>query len=80
MCEVTHPSQKVVLHCSGLSNPGEIHGTGVDGRAHGAGARTFLFVDAHAQLLNLRLQQSDPRIPLGMNRSDWAGLDWIDFP
>ena len=80
MSEVTHPSQKAVVHCSGLSNRGEIQGMGVDGHAHGVGTKTFLFVDAHAQLLNERLQQFDPRVPLGKNRADWAGLDWVDFP
>jgi prepilin-type N-terminal cleavage/methylation domain-containing protein len=71
--EVARPSQKVVVHC-------EIRGLGIDGHAHGAAAKTFLFVDGHARFLSRRAQQFDPRVPEGMNRSDWAGLDWADFP
>jgi prepilin-type N-terminal cleavage/methylation domain-containing protein len=78
--EVTHPCQKVVVHCEALSSPNEISGMGFDGHAHGAAAKTFLFVDSHARFLFRRAQQLDPRVPSGMNRSDWAGLDWIDFP
>ena len=78
--EVTHTSQKVVIHCEGLSSPAEIQGSGFDGHAHAAAAKTFLFVDAHACLLPLRARQPDPRIPVGSYRADWSGLDWIDFP
>jgi prepilin-type N-terminal cleavage/methylation domain-containing protein/prepilin-type processing-associated H-X9-DG protein len=78
--EVAHPSQKVVLHCEGLSSPSEIHGLGFDGYAHGAAAKNFLFVDGHARFLRRGAQRFDPRVPEGSFRSDWAGLDWIDFP
>jgi prepilin-type N-terminal cleavage/methylation domain-containing protein/prepilin-type processing-associated H-X9-DG protein len=80
LVEVTHPSQKLVVHCEGLSTPNEIHGKGFDGYAHGAAAKTFLFVDGHARFLRRGAQHFDPRVPEGSFRSDWAGLDWIDFP
>ncbi len=80
LSHVVHPSQKVVVHCEGLSSPKEIRGIGFDGYAHGAAAKNFLFVDGHARFLPRRAQQPDPRIPHGTYRSDWSGLDWIDFP
>jgi prepilin-type processing-associated H-X9-DG protein len=70
----------VVVHCEALSSARDIQGLGFDGHAHGAAAKTFLFVDGHARFLPRRAQQCDSRIPQGMNRSDWAGLDWMDFP
>jgi len=77
--EVTHPCQKIALQCEGLASPSEIQG-GVDGHAHGTSAMSLLFVDAHARFMPRRAQQFDPRVPQGSHRSDWAGLDWSDFP
>jgi prepilin-type N-terminal cleavage/methylation domain-containing protein/prepilin-type processing-associated H-X9-DG protein len=76
--EVTHPCQKIVIRCEGLASSG-LQELG-DGHAHGASAMNILFVDAHARLVPRRAQQFDPRVPVGLHRSDWAGLDWIDFP
>ena len=80
LAEVAHPSQKIVLHCEALCSPGEIHGMGFDGYGHGPAVKPFLFVDARAQLLPRRTRRFDPRVPEGQYRSDWAGLDWADFP
>jgi prepilin-type N-terminal cleavage/methylation domain-containing protein len=77
--EVTHPCQKIVVQCEGLGNPGEIQ-RGIDGHAHGTSGMSLLFVDAHARFMPRRAQQFDPRVPIGSHRSDWAGLDWSDFP
>jgi len=78
--EVTHPCQKILLRCQGLGTSSEIQGLGVDGHAHGASAMNLLFVDAHASFMPRRAEQFDPRVPEGSHRSDWAGLDWSDFP
>ena len=78
--EVTHPCQKIVVRCEGLSSASNIQGLGFDGYAHGATAMDILFVDAHARFVPRRAQQFDPRVPQGSFRSDWAGLDWSDFP
>ena len=77
--DVTHSSQKLVLHCEAIGNPNQIYGTGFDGYAHKLGWKPFLFVDGHAQFLPRREQLIDPRIPPGIQSPDWAGLDWIDF-
>jgi prepilin-type N-terminal cleavage/methylation domain-containing protein len=76
--EVTHPCQKIVLRCEGLGSS-SVQELG-DGHAHGASAISILFVDAHAAFVPRRAQQFDPRVPQGPLRSDWAGLDWSDFP
>ena len=76
--EVTHPCQKIVLRCEGLGSSSDIRE--VDGHAHGVSAMNLLFVDAHARFMPRRAQQFDPRVPVGSHRSDWAGLDWSDFP
>jgi prepilin-type processing-associated H-X9-DG protein len=78
LAEVTHPSQKVVMHCEALSNRSQINGTGFDGYAHGPNAKTFLFVDGHARFLHRREQLIDPTAPPGS--LDWARLSWVDFP
>ena len=77
--EVIHPCQKIVIRCEGLASPGEIR-AGIDGHAHGASAISLLFVDGHSRLVPRRTQLFDPRVPQGPSRSDWAGLDWSDFP
>ncbi len=77
--EVTHSCQKIVLQCEALVSPGEIQ-KGIDGHAHGTAGMSVLFVDSHARLMPRRAQQLDPRVPPGVHRSDWAGLDWSDFP
>jgi hypothetical protein len=76
--EVTHPCQKIVIQCEALAGPGDITG-GVDSHGHGATVLSMMFVDSHARLMQRRAQQFDPRVPQGPSRSDWAGLDWIDF-
>jgi prepilin-type N-terminal cleavage/methylation domain-containing protein len=78
--EVTHPSQKVVMHCEAIGNRSEINGTAFDGYAHGLYAKTFLFIDGHARFLRRWEQLVDPRISPGTGSPDWSGLDWTDFP
>jgi len=77
--EVTHPCQKIVIQCEALAGPNDIKG-GVDSHGHGATVLSMLFVDQHARFMPRRAQQFDPRVPQGPSRSDWAGLDWSDFP
>ena len=74
--EVAHPCEKIVLRCEGVGSSSELG----DGHAHGASAISILFVDTHARFVPRRAQQFDPRVPKGPHRSDWAGLDWSDFP
>ena len=78
--EVTQPCQKIVVRCEGLGSLSDIQGLGFDGHAHGASALSILFVDAHTGFVPRRAQLFDPRVPQGPLRSDWAGLDWCDFP
>ena len=76
LCEVAHPSQKVIVNCQAISDQKQISGTSFNGEAHGYQATTWLFVDGHAHFLHWRQLISDPwQTEPGWN---WSGLDWAD--